>query len=89
MNRKNGERKKNEGRVEVGQSVDRVKKTSVMVDVIFARRSGLKRLIFFSLQSNILIIVSYRKKQENEISKIETSIFLSYYFKHILIDLKF
>lgn len=49
MNRKNGERKKNEGRVEVGQSVDRVKKeTSVMVDVIFARRSGLKRLIFFT-----------------------------------------
>lgn len=47
MNRKNGERKKNEGRVEIGQSVDRVKKTSVMVDVIFARRSGLKRLIFF------------------------------------------
>lgn len=26
MNRKNGESKKNEGRVEVGQSVDRVKK---------------------------------------------------------------
>lgn len=26
MNRKNGERKKNEGRVEVGQNVDRVKK---------------------------------------------------------------
>lgn len=71
MNRKNGERKKNEGRiVEVGQSVDRVKKkkkekTSVMVDVIFARRSGLKRLIFFfffSLQLNILIIASHRKK---------------------------
>lgn len=29
MNRKNGERKKNEGRVEVGQSVDRVKKKRV------------------------------------------------------------